>query len=358
MKKQTVSYDTLAKTFDDSLNVLDYLETYGDIAPIPIACLKKYIGYVDQQVTAIMKDITVTAEIKPAKGDYKKVELALYGSYGKKMAEALNWKGYIPCVSYPDFVLPTSQIYDIAYLFDYICCYINDSLHKKNIPNNKDISIKAKNLYDLLAFSSSCATGIGNTRAKKEIMASLGKARYDYKHILDNNQAGYDNFIVADNSQRCYHCNNLLQVCVAIIDIVYRIYQNENISLAKCENCGHYYLAEHASSKYCDRIYIDGKTCREYKKAVQTKESGRHLQSNQKQEEANIKKALRDAFKPNSAQDTPKQISAKKAYDIFMAVSAKRQNDPDYGALLLNCKSYIILRDYRGLYEWLSREEV
>ena len=355
MKKQTVSYDILAKTFDNSLNVLDYLETYGDIAPIPIAYLKKYIGYVDQQVTAIMKDITVTTTLKPVEGDYRKVALELYGSYGKKLAEALDWKGYIPCVSPPDFALPTSQIYDIGYLFDYICCYINDSLNKKNIPNNKDISIKAKNLYDLLTFFSSCATGIGNTRTKKEIMVSLGKARYDYKHILDNNQAGYDNFIVAD---MCYRCNNLLQVCAAIIDIVYRIYQNENISSARCENCGHYYLAEHASSKYCNRIYIDGKTCKEYKKAVQTKESGRHLQSDQKQEEADMKKALRTAFKPNGKQDTPKQIEARKAYEAFMIMSAQQKDNPNYGTLLLRSKSYIMLKDYRGLYEWLSREEV
>lgn len=78
------------------------------------------------------------------------------------------------------------------------------------------------------------------------------KMSYDLKNFPDNS-----------NLQTCYYSNNP-------IDLVYlsarELYNNKkNFRICKCENCGYYFMPKTSRpTKYCDQIFENGKTCKEY----------------------------------------------------------------------------------------------
>ncbi len=57
----------------------------------------------------------------------------------------------------------------------------------------------------------------------------------------------------------CYHIKKLIE----LIDLEMMYATNNNVSIDKCQNCGKYYATRKEGTMYCDRIFSDGRTCKQ-----------------------------------------------------------------------------------------------
>lgn len=65
------------------------------------------------------------------------------------------------------------------------------------------------------------------------------------------------------NLQNCYYSEDLINLVYVSARELYN--NKKNFRICKCENCGYYFMPKTTRpTKYCDQIYENGKTCKEY----------------------------------------------------------------------------------------------
>lgn len=149
-----------------------------------------------------------------------------------------------------------------------------------------------------------------------------------------------------------YECDNLVQLSFALIDIMLQANTGNRKTdryIEKCEKCGEYFTAKNRKTKLCTE-------CRTKNTAECKKKSKR--QSNFGLGKLENRLMTRLYNRMIIFCDADKQQSAEKLYNLFKSQKSQHKAKNGYEDWLNCCNAYIIMKDYKGLYEWLSREEV
>lgn len=243
------------------------------------------------------------------------------------------------------------SIDDVGNLYSKIHNQILEEMRYLSQPKPQYMSLgdDVSNLYDILNTMDKFVDWLKNDYQilEKEMIYQLNGS------MLDEYIPLYGKRTFSKNAGKIfYDCNNLIQLCFALIDVLLQANtDNRKMEryIEKCKRCGEYFTAKNRKTKLCVE-------CRAKNIAECRKKSKRQSNLGLGKTENKIMTALYDRM--TSFCDADKQEAAERLHNLFKSQKTQHKAKKDYEDWLNFCNSYIIKRDYKGLYEWLSREEV
>lgn len=167
----------------------------------------------------------------------------------------------------------------------------------------------------------------------------------EYRPLYGDREFGRDGRIY-------YTCNNLIQLSFAVIDILLQTSTDGKKAIRyieMCKMCGGHFTAKNRKTKLCTE-------CRNKNILESRKKSKQQSNLGVRRFDNKVMTTLYERMV--YCCDNNKQQDAKKLYNLYKQVKAQHKDGENYEDWLKSCISYIMDKDYNGLYEWLSREEV
>ena len=289
----------------------------------------EYMEIMQKYQEAFENSIRTTIKIVPT-NVWNMVQVQVFG----RMEDIPNELGVTQYVSACDI----GKLYDSAYR--YIC-----KMAKEHPRPTEDITDDVSYMLEIVKLCDELSKNTIQDKKlqciKVEQMAMLSrlpeyKPLYGEKHLL------------LDGRFR-YKCYNLIQVCMALIDIVNHTNDKKHLSIAQCVVCGHYYLRRHGNTKTCNA------ECAATSKAKSSKRSSHRSKTQEEKMAEVIKKQLKDHEKSciSGTEQSENEKLAVELKRLFHNKNKEMKEKVCYAAWLGNCRAFLDKHDYEGLRGWL-----
>ena len=165
-----------------------------------------------------------------------------------------------------------------------------------------------------------------------------------------------------------YQCDNLYQVCGAILDYLchYTIYEQYNskphkYSLRRCPRCGRYFTTSDRKIIYCQHVDEQGKTCADWQEADRKKKFAKISKNDANQLAEKIRCRLysyRNAIKTSRDDHTndPRLVDRDNLYKLYLKCRKKYSKSPNFDTWIAECAAQLPKsrnESYDKFKEWL-----
>lgn len=275
--------------------------------------------------------------------------------------------GFVFTVFYKLLNSYAEKLQDVRFWGDAVGIYSDLSLLKTAIFSLDNAAKMPATLMDeLCLFTSSKmgpiygVRGIDGVGSKDSLMQYINGIEPDYKRFLGSLQNGV---------RYTYRCENLYQVCGAILDYLCRYRRHDDyatkphtLSLRQCPRCGRYFTTEDRKIIYCQYVDEQGKTCADWQEAERKKKLAQIPKNNAEKLAEKIRRRLysyRTAIKNsrNDYTDDPRYSERDELYRLYTKRCKEHSQRPDFAEWVEECAAQLPKsrnESYDKFKEWLQ----